>query len=135
MKKNYFLLMAMLLFAVVGFTSCSDDDEGGISGNAAELLIGEWQAIWYEGYEFYDGHGDEWDESLVDDGIYYTFYADGTVDMEGYTERWSVSGNVLIMDGERYTITTLNANTLVLEYRESYEGEEYYEKVTFERVE
>ena len=46
---------------------------------------------------------------------------------------WAVHVNDYL-EGENYTITTLNENTLVLEYRESYEGGDYYEKNTFERV-
>lgn len=134
MKRNYVVLMAMLLFAVVGFTGCSDDDEGGISGNAEELLIGRWLGIWSEGYDIYVDGKKEWNESIASEGFYYTFNDDGTVEINGYPTHWEVSGNLLNIEGENYIITTLNENTLVLEYRESYEGGDYYEKNTFERV-
>lgn len=135
MKKNYFLLMAMLLFAVVGFTSCSDDDEGGISGNASAQLVGEWMGVYYESYEIYEGEKEEWNESLVGEGLYVTFHSDGTAESDGVYADWEVSGNTLIMDGVRFTILTLNATTLILEYKESYGGGDgLYEKYTFERV-
>ncbi len=135
MKKNYLLLMTMLLFAVVGFTSCSDDDEGGISGNAEELLVGDWTAIHFEGYYKYDGViEEEWDEPIDGRGVYLFFYEDGTVEMDGAYADWRISGNTLILDGDRVTIETLNATTLVLSMRESYDGEEYFERITFERI-
>ena len=133
MKKNYLLLMAMLLFAVVGFTSCSDDDEGGISGNAEELLVGEWEGVYYESYEIWEGEKEELNESMA--GMFATFYSDGTVEVDGNYDRWSLSGNTLTVGGYRFNILTLNSTTLVFEYRESYgDGDELYEKYTFERI-
>lgn len=131
MKKNYVLLMAMLLFAVVGFTSCSDDDEGGGSGQ----LVGRWMGVYYESYEIREGNKEELNHSLVDEGLYVTFHSDGTAESNGVYADWHVSGNTLILDGDRFNILTLNSTTLVLEYRELYEGgDEFYEKYTFERV-
>ena len=125
----------MLLFAVVGFTSCSDDDESGISGNAEELLVGDWTAIHIEGYYKYDGVIEqEWDESVDGRGVYLTFYEDGMAETGGSYADWRISGNTLILDGDRVTIETLNATTLILSMKESYDGEEYFNRITFERI-
>lgn len=142
MKKNYVLLMAMLFFAVVGFTSCSDDDEGGISGNPEELLVGDWQAQHDEGYWVNNGEREEYSEPYTDEC--YTFESDGTGHCEyledGYTYyfTWEVNGNTLILDSrdegeERFVIETLNSSTLVLVYHEISDGYEDYYKTTYRR--
>ena len=142
MKKNYVLLMAMLLFAVVGFTSCSDDDEGGISGNPEELLVGDWQAQHDEGYWVNNGEREEYSEPYTDEC--YTFESDATghceyqEDCYTYYFTWEVNGNTLILDSrdegeERFVIETLNSSTLVLVYHEISDGYEDYYKTTYRR--
>ena len=143
MKKNYLLLLAMLLFAVVGFTSCSDDDEeGGISGNPEELLVGEWQSQYDEGYWVNNGEREEYSEPYTDEC--YTFESDGTGFCE-YQEdgarfyfTWEVNGNTLFLDNrtvgdESFVIETLNSSTLVLVYHEVSDGYEDYYKTTYRR--
>ena len=117
MKRNYVVLMAMLLFAVVGFTGCSDDDEGGISGNAEELLIGRWLGIWSEGYDIYVDGKDEWNESIASKGFYYTFNDDGTVEINGYPTHWEVSGNLLNISNHSYLVYTIDVSVILSEAR------------------
>lgn len=117
MKKNYFLLMAMLLFAVVGFTSCSDDDEQ--LSEEAQLLVGTWESRY---------------EVLV-------FNADGTgrIEEDGdyrYTFTWRLEGDRLALTGngetEYYTIEYLDETTLEMSFDYGDGHVNYY---TYERVE
>ena len=145
MKKNYLFLVALQLFFVIGFTGCSDDDEGGgIAGDPNVLLVGEWHSQRLEGYELNGDEYDPFDEPYTGDG--YTFEEGGTGVYEdldypgnGYTFTWKVSGTTLILDEgtlgeERYTIETLNSTTLVTSYTETDEYGEYYAKETYTRL-
>lgn len=143
MKKNYVLLMAMLLFAVVGFTSCSDDDEGGISGNPEELLVGDWQAQHDEGYWVNNGEREEYSEPYTNEC--YTFESDGTGyceyldDGSRYNFTWEVDGNTLYLEyrtegDERLVIETLNSGTLVLVYHEVSDNYEEFYRTTYRRL-
>ena len=147
MKKNYlFTMVAMMMLAMVGFTGCDKDDDG-ISGNAEDLIVGEWQSERYEGYEIYDGEKWDWSERYTLDC--YTFYRDGSgyyTDLDdpyvgSYSFDWVIDGDELILDEgtreeERYTIEKLNGSTLVLSYFEEDPREDYkyYERETYERV-
>lgn len=143
MKKNYLLLMAMLLFAVVGFTSCSDDDEGGISGNPEELLVGDWQAQHDEGYWVNNGEREEYSDPYTNEC--YTFESDGTGyceyldDGSRYNFTWEVDGNTLYLEyrtegDERLVIETLNSGTLVLVYHEVSDNYEEFYRTTYRRL-
>lgn len=143
MKKNYLLLMAMLLFAVVGFTSCSDDDEGGISGNPEELLVGDWQAQHDEGYWVNNGEREEYSEPYTNEC--YTFESDGTGyceyldDGSRYNFTWEVDSNTLYLEyrtegDERLVIETLNSGTLVLVYHEVSDNYEEFYRTTYRRL-
>ena len=146
MKKNYlFTMVAMMMMAMVGFTGCDKDDDG-ISGNAEDLIVGEWQSVRYEGYEIYEGQREEWSGRYTDN--LYTFYRDGSgyftaLDSyeDSYSFDWVIDGDELIFDEgawdeARCTIEKLNGNTLVLYYFEEdpREDYEYHERETFERV-
>lgn len=138
MKTNFLFWMTVLLFSAIGLSGCSDND--GISGNASETIVGIWQGSILEGYEIYMGEREDYSEA--NDSEYYTFNNDGTGVYDDvkwndhYTFDWSISGNELIIDEgtteeERYTIETLNDNTLVLSYSEKEEDYEYYAKSTY----
>ena len=145
MKKNYLFAMVAMMMAMVGFTGCDKDDDG-ISGNAEDLIVGEWQSVRYEGYEIYEGQREEWSGRYTDN--LYTFYRDGSgyftaLDSyeDSYSFDWVIDGDELIFDEgawdeARCTIEKLNGNTLVLSYFEEdpREDYEYYERETFERV-
>ena len=145
MKKNYLLTMvAVMMLAMTSLTGCDKDDDG-ISGNAEDLIVGEWQSVRYEGYEIYEGDREEYSERYTSDC--YTFYRDGSgryTDLDyddSYAFDWVIDGDELILDEgtwdeERYTIEKLNGNTLVLSYFEEdpREDYEYYARETFERV-
>ena len=118
MKKNYLLLMAMLLFAVVGFTSCSDDDEQ--LSEEAQLLVGTWEGR-YDIMTF-NANGTGYSEALDYDHEYsFTWRLEG--------ERLSI-----IDDGEAeiYIIEYLDENTLEMSFDYGDGDIEYY---TYERVE
>ena len=143
MKKNYLLMMAMLLFAAIGFTGCSDDDDKDIDGDFETLLVGTWVRVHSTGYETVDGTTDSWDED-EDEDSHITFYSDGTgIDDEGYTWTWKVTGNTLTMwwfDDENTlqedicTILTLTETKLVVYYYEEDEdGNIYSETVTLRK--
>lgn len=141
--KNYVFMMAMMLFAVIAFTGCSDD-ENGLSGNAG-LLIGTWQSQHSEGYQKWNGKKtSEYSDNSTSD--LYTFRENGTglnEDLErpehGYAFTWKLEGDVLsIIDGgeaENYTIEALDANTLILAYSELDGNYESYSRSTYVRVE
>lgn len=117
MKKNYVLMITMLLFAAFGIIGCSDN-ESDLSGNA-RLLIGTWQS-----------------ESEI-----MTFQEDGTGFSEAlhydhaYSFTWKLNDSKLsiIDDGEAeiYTIENIDENILELSFAWS-DGEiDYY---TYKRV-
>ena len=145
MKKNYLFAMVAMMMAMVGFTGCDKDDDG-ISGNAEDLIVGEWQSVRYEGYEIYDGEREEWSGRYTDNC--YMFYSDGSgrfIALDSYEDNysfdWVIDGNELILDEgtsdeARCIIEKLNGSTLVLYYFEEdpREDYEYHERETFERV-
>lgn len=146
MKKNYlFTMVAMMMLAMTSLTGCDKDDDG-ISGNAEDLIVGEWQSVRYEGYEIYEGAREEWSGRYTDN--LYTFYRDGSgrftaLDSyeDSYSFDWVIDGDELILDEgtwdeARCTIEKLNGSTLVLYYFEEdpREDYEYHERETFERV-
>ncbi len=77
MKKNYLMMMAMLLFAAISFTGCSGDDDKDVTTDEdfETLLVGTWELIHSTGYEIVNGKTYSWDE---DDDGYCTFYGNGT---------------------------------------------------------
>ena len=135
MKKNYLMMMAMLLFAAIGFTGCSDDN-GDDDGDFKTLLVGTWDLTSAVGYErISSGETYEWDESTYGGDYHLTFNEDGTGDENGDKFTWSVSGNSLVTtdsdDGENtvYTIRTLTTTTLVLYFSED-TGDGFYVEET-----
>lgn len=132
------LLMVML---AVNFTACSDDDESTVE--TSQDLIGRWTLIWTKGWELdSDGFKDTWDEA--DDGEDLIFKADGTGQMEtsyaDYPFNWSFKNNNFKWDYDLYDgcttkIIQLDAETLVFEITEYYDGEiESQEINTYKRV-
>ncbi|WP_294620017.1 lipocalin family protein [uncultured Bacteroides sp.] len=137
-----FWLSCMVMALCVGFTSCSDDDDEGIAGDAKTLIIGTWQSTWNKGYEIYDGEKEEWDEAYTDE--VYTFKKDGTGTYKDEYDNstdpftWSVSGNKLKLtyddnDSDEVVIKTLNENTAVLVVQYKDKDTEYYDEMTFKK--
>ncbi len=149
MKKNILCLsfMAMVLCSFI-LASCSDDDDE-VNVNAQELC-GKWDPVRAEGWEKEDGRvTDSWNEDLTttqyngytrmqfdEDGtaIEYAFGSNGWNNVSS-TGTWS--GNKIHLDnsGEDITIKGLSSTTLVIEYREKEDWGEFYEKVTYKKVE
>ena len=142
MKTLRFLGMSLLMVMLaVNFTACSDDDESTVE--TSQDLIGRWTLIWTKGWELdSDGFKDTWDEA--DDGEDLIFKADGTGQMEtsyaDYPFNWSFNNNNFKWDYDLYDgcttkIIQLDAETLVFEITEYYDGEiESQEINTYKRV-
>ena len=142
MKTLRFLGMSLLMVMLaVNFTACSDDDESTVE--TSQDLIGRWTLIWTKGWELdSDGFKDTWDEA--DDGEDLIFKADGTGRMEtsyaDYPFNWSFKNNNFKWDYDLYDgcttkIIQLDAETLVFEITEYYDGEiESQEINTYKRV-
>ncbi len=144
MKTLRFLEMTLLMVMLaVNFTACSDDEDEPTVGTSQDL-IGRWTLTWTKGWEFdSDGFKDTWDEA--DDGEDLIFKADGTGRMESqygseYPFNWSFENTNFKWDYDLYDgcatkIIQLDAETLVFEITEYYDGEiESQEINTYKRV-
>lgn len=145
MKKSYFFVMTLLLMvAAVGLVSCGDDDEGGVSTAA---VVGKWESVSFSAYEVVDGDRRQLDDNVPYEGEEgWEFNADGTGAWLDFTDgdrlpvTWSMSGNRLYTnDGEfldEFIVEEASGNHLVLGWHEPDEGDgyEYYEAITFRRV-
>lgn len=145
-KTNLLYMMLMLLGMTFAFSGCSDDDDEVSNGK----LVGTWEATWYQGYEIYsDGDRYEWDEPADEYRDRITFEADGSYSLYLYDSgswrfeaegTWKTSGSKLYMhctsddDDFELNIITLTESQLIMdEYMKDPESE-YYEKVTFKKV-
>ncbi len=133
------LSLALLVSAcVIGFTSCSDDDE-----NNGEI-VGTWQSVHIDAWEKINGEQTE-------DGAYsgpydqgtVVFTAEGRISMTeegGTTETatYTFTGDKLIIksDGEttEVKVLKLSDDRLILEHHESDGEYESYIKVEFRRM-
>lgn len=127
-------MLLLLMMVSLGFVSCSDDDEGSAD---TSLLYGRWELVRDQGFYYdYDGERVEYDEPIY--GEYYEFFDDGTALLYGERCNWSLSGNRLTIsmygESETATITSLTGSELVIEASGRDEEGEYYEKLTFHRV-
>ena len=151
MKKLFLIVAAM--FAVVSFSSCSDDDDKDANINPSQI-VGTWEYVHYYSYDKDDIDGvDEFEYDVVkgDENWYkLVFNADGTFtkeDADGVDTStkhyYSIKGNTITKkhvytdgasDTEVQTITTLNSTTFVIEEVEK--GEGYYGKSvwTYKRI-
>lgn len=154
MKKidlTYIMVVLLLFVTMLNFSSCSDDDEENV-GNKSDL-IGLWEPIHIEGYEIYDGEKETWNEDLnevdrggyyqlefLDGGIFYSYSYENGWEKDVEDGKYRLNGKRLVLrddpDEEEYemTIVSLTKTTLVLEGKERYDDEEYYEKVTYKRI-
>ena len=152
MKKiNLLLLFGVLSIMTFGFSACSDD--GDEIGNASELL-GLWEPIHAEGYEIFDGERDAWDEDVnaasndadynrvefLDGGIYNNYYYYNGWKKDVANGVYKLNGKKLVVrndeEEETYelTIVSLTSTQLILETKESWGDEEFYEKVTYKKI-
>lgn len=151
MKKM--LLLAAVMFAVVSFSSCSDDDDKDANINPSQI-VGTWEYVHYYSYDKDDIDGvDEFEYDVVkgDENWYkLVFNADGTFtkeDADGVDTStkhyYSIKGNTITKkhvytdgasDTEVQTITTLNSTTFVIEEVKKEKG--YYGKSvwTYKRI-
>ena len=85
---------------------------------------------------------DQWDEKYTEDKFIFNDNGSGSLyrrNSFNYSFNWRISGNKLILDEgsdeeEQYTISQLNANTLVLTLNYKEKGYEYYSQDTYERI-
>lgn len=147
-KVNLLFLLGLFSIMTFSFSACSDDDE---IGNASELL-GLWEPIHAEGYEISGGEKETWNEDVdaasnyadynrvefLDGGIYNSYYYSNgwKVDIENGT--YQLNGKKLHVSHEEgsyeLTIVSLTSTQMILEAKESWNGEEFYEKVTYEKI-
>ncbi len=126
MKKRLFYWMfvaiAAMSVSLMSLTSCSSDDNKGADPVAAlkAQIVGEWE---FKGSHY--GSGDPVLEMYMRE--IYTFKADGKLDIsDGLKVKQTKTWGVLIgdkkyieIDGEKYTLRTIDDNTLELVYNES----------------
>lgn len=140
-RSNYLWLLGTLFCTMLCFTACGDDEDG-ISGDAESLIVGAWQSTRTNGNEIEDGEKDQWDEKYTEDKFIFNDNGSGSLyrrNSFNYSFNWRISGNKLILDEgsdeeEQYTISQLNANTLVLTLNYKEKGYEYYSQDTYERI-
>lgn len=135
------VLCAGVVACAIALVSCNDEGIGDET-----LLYGRWEAVDYEGYEKEGGEiVYEWGfDPAMDAGDYVIFYSDGTYEEgtasgPGDSGTWRVKGNKIYVtaDGETIgaSVPTLTSSSLVLVYRYSEPGYEYYERSSFRKVE
>ena len=148
-------LIGMAIVAIVmsvNFTACSDDDD---DIDIAQLE-GTWGLVRDEGYEYYEGEKESWNDSYdpanptedcekiviskVADNTYSfaSSYYYGNQWHTGDTGKFTLDGNKLIpVDGDAGKFTELvvaNSNELVIETKGTDEDGEYYNKMTYKRM-
>lgn len=147
---NSLFLWAILSLITLGFSACSDDDE---ITNASDLT-GLWEPIHAEGYDIWEGKKETWDFDInasTNNADYdrIEFFSDGTCKGYYYSNGWKsysekvtyhLKGNKLIVKDtieettDELTIVSLTSTRLILERRETGDGDDYYEKVTYKKI-
>ncbi len=158
MKKLSELWLYSLLVAVMalGFTACSDDDDD----VDVKQLEGRWGLTCDEGWETYDGGKDSWKDTYDPENptedcqiITITKQEDGLYKMEaiGYSESrgWEDDGTIIFelkgnkmipVSGdyeelvEGFIVKSVSSTQLIFESKANYEGNSYYNKITFKRM-
>ena len=146
MKK--FIFWCLLSVMALGFSGCSDDDEGvGSSGN----LVGTWVCVSENSWIKEDGEIiEEWEDE-GDEWLYTVFYENGIVELIDVSDDWEVceegtwdlkDGALhLTLDGEYsvWPIISLTSTELVVGFHEKETEDgityEYYESATYRKVE
>ena len=117
-----FVAIAAMSVSLMSLTSCGNDDNKDADPVAAlkAQIVGEWE---FKGSHY--GSGDPVLEMYMRE--IYTFKADGKLDIsDGLKVKQTKAWGVLIgdkkyieIDGEKYTLRTIDDNTLELVYNES----------------
>lgn len=150
-KKSFLWMLGMLFVMTAGFSGCSSDDDEGV-GNSS-LLLGTWEITHIKGYDTWNGTTESWDEDVdatnsddyygrvefLENGIlnHYSYINGSWKKEEGINYR--VDGNKIYVtdeydESEPSTIVTLTADKLVIEDSEEYDGNKYWEQITYKRV-
>ncbi|WP_455624168.1 lipocalin family protein [Parabacteroides sp.] len=154
MKRISLICLLGILMIVPGFFSACSDDKDEI-GKTSDL-VGIWEPVHTEGYETYKGEKDSWNMNInysdydtedyprvefMEGGTYNSYYYNkGKWTLYLVNGQYQIKGNKLRMkdaeEEEEYvvTIVSLSSSQLILEVTEHWDGEEYYEKVTYKRV-
>lgn len=125
---------------MIGFTSCSDDDDEGDGG-----IVGTWQSVNVDTWEEIDGERSTYSGPYTQSTIVFT--AEGKIsvteeeeegEVETETATYKFKGDKLVIEADGETaevkVLALSNDELILEYLESDEGYKYYTKVKFRRV-
>ena len=102
-------MLAMMMVAALSFTSCGDDDNGGSNSS----IVGVWkvsEVTLSEGLR-----------PILDKGETLYLYKDGTFKTPSQSGTWVLKGNKLLISAANslaaeYTVTTLTATNLVLDF-------------------
>jgi hypothetical protein len=126
--KTKFYLPVMILF-LLGFSSCSIDDDNGDIDSVEAHLIGKWDL---EGYTVNDNF-------MAAEGDILEFKVGGV--MVGHSDdgevagNYTISGNQLALNfpegGDIFTIQTLNITTLLLYNEEEFDHVEGVDEVLY----
>ena len=130
-NKSLFSLTLLSAFLFIGFTSCSDDDDG--PSFSKEEIEGYWELTHQQWIETIDGETDTYDEVYTPSDDYFVYFdesgigymdsgSDQIMEVYGYYEfTYSLSGNKINVDFENrssvvWTIESVGDDTLTLSW-------------------
>lgn len=100
-KKIGKLMFSLLcLVTIVTMQSCSKEKDND------DLIVGKWKIIESS------NDGVNWRESIMS-GLVYDFSSNGTVSCMGFSTKYSIKGNTMILDGDNYEIIKLTKSELI----------------------
>lgn len=80
-KLKLIHLLLLLVFSFVFSSCCKEDD------SPEELIVGEWEMTYSDGWEIDNGIKNEWSEPR--EGLFWVFYQDG----KGYVQDYTIPNN------------------------------------------
>lgn len=148
MKNLKFLLFIVFSILCVGFTACGDEKEdlGGVEEEVVDKdsLIGTWQcvgAVGYEKYTYNPEYSTEWDKVPE---LTVTLQEDGTIVANENSGKWKLKGyqltttfvyrEILVVDERTFTILELSGSELIIERSKKGVDYDYYDKLTFKKI-
>lgn len=142
LQRGVLCLVLLMSTCMVGFTSCSDDDE---EDNTSTDIVGTWQSVNIDSWEEVDGERSEFKGPYTK--MTFIFTADGklTIKDDGETDSgtYKLAGDKLTVKSEggigEMKVLALNGDKLIIELEGSEiieDGMTYkeYMKIEFRRV-
>lgn len=142
------MFWCLLSVMALGFSGCSDDDEGvGSSGD----LVGTWVWVSSHGWIKEDGKIiEEWEDNEGDEWMYHIFYEDGTLEYVDVSDDWEVcetgtweykGGKIyLVANGEDIIVPVLSLSSteMIVGIHETEKEDgvtyEYYEAEVWKKI-